>query len=462
MLPRDKLIAQIERAVRIKTNIDITSTDQFGRGQLFIGTQHSDYSTIRYKNISIFDRYGDVMKKYNLYMLPQTGELDIKITEKGPNKYIRISIQSNTDFNALLEEVKKGYDYITILCDNYYIPPVIFENINSYELTLHDPRLDEDVISSIRCYSVIIDNASYYPSFESLKCEVFSLSYNLESYFNNETEEEYTPIMPETAYDVTLDIASSSEHRNVLFLGNDSIKKLNIKVRYEGNVRDIVFINLGYLSGLKSLTSSTGVVLSYELMEQLTELRLVDKSQKFANAVNITDIDGTIYIYRSFWSFGREHPNVSAKFDKLTTLQANFMTDETFGLFPNLKKLMTGMRIDAEYIPKKLEELVFSASDPLYDEDEFAEYSQEFVDFSKYLMGMKSIKRMPLFLFITDYDYPIDNAGDVYYDIFVEKHSEIVPLIRARGISGISQLRDALSNNRNYETKHKTLESLHL
>jgi len=288
----------------------------------------------------------------------------------------------------VLEEVlKEDHRKVRILCHSRYIPIDIIKKIATQVLILEYPIIDEELIAAIPSNFVNIITDGYYPSFESLKCTEFAHHYNADAYYNNETEEEYTPIIPAGATDVEL--VCNFNESTVMFLGNNSIQILNIG----SNIASDSFVRLENLPNLRVLTASTNIIASFSIINQLEELNCLDPKCNGPAVFYFEYLDNDIYL-----NFGNARIGTSImnfNLENLRVFTGNLIEHNQYQYLPGLKKLTTSGAIETQYIPGNLEEFIFS-HDKLYA-------IQTEREFCKYLIGMKSIKKMPLVLPCNDY-----------------------------------------------------------
>lgn len=89
-------------------------------------------------------------------------------------------IKTDNDISLMKKRIGKDYGSVVINCNGNYIPSSTFKSLTAQSLTLHQPILDEEVLSVISCNSVSIYCAKCYPSYpsyKSLRCKKFLLSY---------------------------------------------------------------------------------------------------------------------------------------------------------------------------------------------------------------------------------------------------------------------------------------------
>ena len=72
---RDTLLTGIQQADGKYDGIDVTNYDRFGRGFVLTDEPRIGYQIIRYRDINIYDKTGDVMKQYDLYKFLGTGHI---------------------------------------------------------------------------------------------------------------------------------------------------------------------------------------------------------------------------------------------------------------------------------------------------------------------------------------------------------------------------------------------------
>lgn len=193
--------------------------------------------------------------------------------------------------------------------------------------------------------------------------------------------------MPSGATDVEL-VCNFNEIQ-VMFLGNNSIQTLNIG----SNIASDSFIRLENLPNLRVLTASTNIIASYSIMNQLEELNCLDPKCNGPAVFYFEYLDNDIYL-----NFGNARIGTSImnfNLENLRVFTGNLIEHNQYQYLPGLKKLTTSGAIETQYIPGNLEEFIFS-HDKLYA-------IQTEREFCKYLIGMKSIKKMPLVLPCNDY-----------------------------------------------------------
>lgn len=445
---RDTLLTAIERANSHGINIDVTNYDRFGRGFVLTDEPRVGYQIIKYQDIYIYDKTGDVMKQYDLYKLTRTGDINAYMYMG----FYVINLTEDTDYNVLEDVLKEDYNKVRIPCNSRYIPPEIIEKIAAQILVLEYPIIDEELVAAIPSNFVSIITDAYYPSFESLKCAEFALHYNADAYYNNETEEEYTPIMPPDAINVILGIGYKNNHKNVLFLGNEIMEKLTIRNKSnESHYERVLNLDLGYLPSLRKLTTSVNVFASSHIIQQLEKLKFISSSDE-PTPYNIVIERKDDNIHVSVNNDSEAESNIDFNLDNLHTLAGNLLFEETFQCMPNLKKLIMSRPVkNYEYIPKKLKEFRYLGSTLFNDKDET-------VKFSKYLMTMDSIKRMPIVLSEEDHHYQI--RKDVYYDIYIYYFNRLVRFNANIHKEEIPQLEEVQLSNKRYEDRHRTLASM--
>ena len=439
---RDLLIAKQEgyTAIDISNNsVEYTNVN---------GIYH-EYGFVDIDDMVIYDKYGDNILKYQLQSLPNvTGSFErkVQVYERDGNKKMTIIIHKGYKFHPLEYLARMDIYNMSIYCNNAYISPKIFETIIATKLTLFDPDIDSKVLSSINSYDVTIMLKNYHvESFKALKCKVFTLYYI--------PHREHVPIMPKEAYDITLIIIPEAYKKHLTFSSKSKhLQWLRIVLESQKNfsfhingcpVLESLIINQNY-------KDNTVITVNASVLKQLRELICND----WKHLMFVSEGDNVLLASRI-----KEHYiPLTEPLPNMTVFERNLLLDEQYLLMPNLKKLTTNKILESKYIPKHLEEYIIA------DKTMTSKNISEMIQFDEYLLGMDSIKRMPLILLKNnDLDLIVGNKHDVYYDIYIYDPDEVhnFTLYSEYLFEKTEDLQRALANNARYLKRNVTLESFY-
>lgn len=404
------------------TNNDIVFTD--------IDDRYKDYGFIIIDGITVYDKYGNKINKYKLSQLPNVTD---SFNFGRVSGFLSITVKKNTKFYPLQYALTRKLHYIIINYTNVYIPAWVFKGIVAPKITLENPILDDDVLEAIKCYDVSIKLNSYCPSFEPLECTIFKLKYI--------SNEESIPIMPKNAINITLDVTVNNPTN--ITLSNSIVQKL--KVRIYSKLKSMIYLD--DLPSLVSLDTSPLVSINNKTLHQLEELEMADY------IISLIKKD-KVYIMTKYNNGDELY---SENLDNMRTFKGDFYNDDQYLLMPGLKKLTTYDKIlKPEYIPIGLEEYYYRFPDDIEDRID------EIRKLEKYLLEMKSIKRMPLLLLPDiEMDLSFDTRYDIYYDIYIYsvREDRVYPLATAPYLvtNRIAQLQRVREHNERYVKRNNTL-----
>lgn len=419
----DQIEEAILKAYRSRKDIDITNfpTITF----LDKGTTMIDYDAIMIKRVMIYDKTGFNIENLSLRTLGRR-KGSIYVSSSGYNT-IHITYSDDTDLELLEECINRDYDEITIDCDNKYIPP-IFKNAITTKLILINPYLEYNFLNSIPCYNVeIITEDRELPSFEMLKCTIFTLECS---------HARELPLMPKEAMKVELSVNNT---RPLVFVGNDKIENLWI-------VAGIEYITLQKFPSLIVLQSASSLIIPEKVLMNLTELKFV-----------YTEDDIPLEV-----AFNQEGSNVIATIDEyasnfnipLVRLEIFYgsVQSNIYSLMSGLKELCTGRVLNAEDVPSGLN---------IFYLEEQHKITDDIVALMNHVIRMKSIHTMTLYLSSRFYNYPIAERSDIYYFICIDIGGRMLYYHDGynMNIDDVPQLTEALLANRRFLVKDRDLLS---
>ena len=430
----DQLDQAIIKASQSKEDLDITNLNDIkfikrGSTAARCYTAMMNYSTIMIKNVMIYDKTGENIRKYSLN---KRGRIKGKLKVINRDNGLYIIIQPDTDLELLQHYLEQDYEEITIECKNNYIPP-IFNNVIATRLILVKPILEYNFLASIPCYEVaIVSLESNVISLEPLKCKKLYL---------HSKKMTKIPSMPESVMAVSLNVTFNE---TILFKTNTSnIERLCLSSSNENG-----HIVLSGLSSLTELDIDTDAIVPVHILRNLTRL---DLTGGYYNNIIFHEQDDNVvitYIYNAGYT-GHSKNTVTSELPNLLVLNGHVCDDRIYSLMPNLKELYIYTMIDdPQYISEKLEKFVMSVHHCDIDKSK---------KLQNRLLQMKSIRYMTLYLPKSEsMNYII--RPDIYYTVYIICYDKQTYHCSEDDIN-IPQLNEVLSSNRRFLTKERDLLS---
>lgn len=468
---RTIILNSINKAEEEGLDIDISHFDALGRGTKLIlrGTDMTGYYSTIIGKVHIYDRHGDKLKKYQLVEYPMLKRrVGNPVKYKYDNSDLIITLTRDTNLDSLEKLLSESHESVYIYCNNILIPPFSVK-INTSKLFLNNPIVTTTLMNSIDCYYVGITVDDYYPSYLDLHCKKFALTYDADFYYSHiMSRKERFPIMPKDATDISIEINCQDRH-DLTFIGNDNIESLELSHYFDGdedaNMGDLSF-HLQGMPNLRKLTTSKSTAMPEGMLHNIEELDcsvldlIITSKNGIGYVGSIEDYDYTTGRLVGYDGEGELYvaQDETLKLHNLHTFKGDLYISSTYSVMPDLKVLYVRELISEANIPLSLEE--YHVEGMRYWEEDI----DKVVRMSKYLMSMPTIKRMSLYLSDEeDYNYPISNRPDIYYDIYL-LYGDVIPYEDVYDKEGLEdytfQLAEVLHSNEQFKRRNAELSSL--